>query len=171
MTSTLLIVLDARARKRVVAALEAGGSSVARLREAAIALLREELSWLMAAYPDGEVRANAGEQTPPGDGAGVVVVALAAASRGALDPPGDAGDGRRLRAALERRGALADGEVDGVAVSLSPPMDREAALERWPDLVVLDPKTVANRQFCEFCGAPFAADRTTCPSCAAPAAG
>jgi len=129
-------------------------------------LVRADQAGLHRSEP-GDLRARRAE------GAGVVVVTLVIAARSRivdLEDPADAALLRDLLIAMAERTA---DDLVAIEVVWSPAAEEDrmstAELETlYPTMKKMDERSIAGRVFCDHCGAPFAAELTTCPNCAAP---
>lgn len=108
----------------------------------------------------------------PDEGAGTVVASLILVTwrsfAGASTPDLTA----EIRAGLADRATLTSGEVIAIEVVWSPAAEEDrmstAELEvNYPELVKLDPKSIAGRIFCGHCGGAFAQELLSCPHCGA----
>jgi len=118
--------------------------------------------------PTPELRASATE------GQGTVVVSLITVARRRLTPVTNLGDAGQLRAALQDRGALDASSLVALEVVWSPAAENDrmstAELEQnYPELRLIDPRSIAGRLFCAYCNGPFAMELLNCPHCGAPA--
>lgn len=115
-----------------------------------------------------EMRARATE------GQGTVVVSLIVVARRGLTAVTNLGDAQQIRAALQERGALDADTLVALEVVWSPATENDrmstAELEQnYPELRLIDPRSIAGRLFCAYCNGPFAMELLNCPHCGAPA--
>jgi uncharacterized membrane protein len=118
--------------------------------------------------PTPEMRAQASE------GQGTVAVSLVVVARRGLTTVSNLGDAGQIRAALQERGALDADTLVALEVVWSPAAENDrmssAELEQnYPELRLIDPRSVAGRLFCRYCNGPFAQELLNCPHCGAPA--
>jgi len=118
--------------------------------------------------PTPEMRAQASE------GQGTVVVSLIVVARRGLTTVANLEDATQIRAALQERGALDADTLVALEVVWSPAAENDrmssAELEQnYPELRLIDPRSVAGRLFCRYCNGPFAQELLNCPHCGAPA--
>jgi uncharacterized membrane protein len=118
--------------------------------------------------PTPEMRAQASE------GQGTVAVSLFVVARRGLTTVSNLGDAGQIRAALQERGALDADTLVALEVVWSPATENDrmssAELEQnYPELRLIDPRSVAGRLFCRYCNGPFAQELLNCPHCGAPA--
>jgi uncharacterized membrane protein len=118
--------------------------------------------------PTPEMRASASE------GQGTVVVSLLVVARRGLTTIANLEDAGQIRAALQERGALDADSLVALEVVWSPAAENDrmssAELEQnYPELRLIDPRSVAGRLFCRYCNGPFAQELLNCPHCGAPA--
>ncbi len=116
-------------------------------------------------------QAASGMQARSDEGEGVVVVTLVLATWRIVRAPGGAHAGE-IRAALDNRAALTPAELAAIEVVWSPAVEEDrmssAELEQfYPEMVKIDPASIAGRVFCEFCKGPFAMELLQCPHCGA----
>jgi uncharacterized membrane protein len=128
-------------------------------------LIRNEGSELMAEEP-GAVAIR------PEEGLGTVVVSLILVTRRPLSGKAGMSDAAEIRAALSDRAAVTSADLVAVEVVWSPAAedDRMSTSEleqHYPELVVIDPKSIAGRIFCPYCGGAFAMELLNCPHCGA----
>ena len=107
------------------------------------------------------------------EGEGTVVVHLVIGSYRPLQAM-QAPDANQIRMALDNRAALTANQLGALEVIWSPSDENDrmstAELEQnYPDLSLIDPKSIAGRIFCSYCQGPFAMELLTCPHCGAPA--
>jgi uncharacterized membrane protein len=107
------------------------------------------------------------------EGQGTVVVTIVLATRrpmvGFAQP--DAG---QIRNALADRGSLSPDDLVALEVVWSPAAENDrmstGELEQhYPELQLIDPKSIAGRVFCAYCQGPFPMELLNCPHCGAPA--
>ena len=122
----------------------------------------------------GEVSTEAaGPLAPhPEEGAGTVVVSLILVTRRELAGKAGMTDAADIRAALADRAAVTDSELVAIEVVWSPAAEEDrmstAELEQhYPELRLIDPKSIAGRVFCSYCGGAFAMELLNCPHCGA----
>jgi uncharacterized membrane protein len=110
----------------------------------------------------------------PEEGAGTVVVSLILVTRRPLAGSDGMSDAAQIRAALAARSAVTSAELVAIEVVWSPAAEDDrmstAELEQhYPELALIDPKSIAGRLFCSYCGGPFAMELLNCPHCGAAA--
>ncbi len=118
--------------------------------------------------PTPEMRARATE------GQGTVVVSLVVVARRGLTVVTNLGDAHQIRGALQERGSLDADTLVALEVVWSPATENDrmstAELEQnYPELRLIDPRSIAGRLFCAYCNGPFAMELLNCPHCGAPA--
>ena len=121
----------------------------------------------VVANPTPEMRAHATE------GQGTVVVSVIVVARRALTPITNV-DAHQVRGALQERGSLDADSLVALEVVWSPAVENDrmstAELEQnYPELRLIDPRSIAGRLFCAYCNGPFAMELLNCPHCGAPA--
>lgn len=108
----------------------------------------------------------------PHEGAGVVVITLVVAARRELPDVRNVRDAGRLKTTLRSFAALSPYELAAVEIVWSPAEEQDrmssAELEMlYPELVKIDPASIAGRVFCKSCAGPYAAELLACPHCGA----
>jgi len=108
----------------------------------------------------------------PEEGPGTVVVSLILVTRRALTGWPGMTDAAEIRAALADRSAVASRDLVAIEVVWSPAAedDRMSTSEleqHYPELVLIDPASIAGRIFCSYCGGAFAMELLSCPHCGA----
>ena len=106
----------------------------------------------------------------PEEGAGTVVVSLILVSRRPLVGQAGMSNAAEIRVALADRSALNREDLVAIEVVWSPAAEDDrmstAELEQhYPELVLIDPKSIAGRLFCSYCGGVFAMELLNCPHC------
>jgi uncharacterized membrane protein len=106
------------------------------------------------------------------EGAGTVVVSLILVTRRRLFGQPDMTDAALIRNALSSRAAVAARDLVAIEVVWSPAAEDDrmstAELEQhYPELARIDPKSIAGRIFCAYCGGAFAMELLSCPHCGA----
>lgn len=125
----------------------------------------------------GEIATQAaGPAAPsPEEGAGTVVVSLILVTRHPLRPlsaKAGAIDAAEIRAALSERSALTGRDLVAIEVVWSPAAEEDrmstSELEQhYPELALIDPRSIAGRLFCSYCDGAFAMELLSCPHCGA----
>src|SRR5258706_5904590 len=98
---------------------------------------------------------------------GTVIVTVVVASKRplrAITSPGDAND---IRAAIQDRGMLDAQTLVALEVIWSPAAENDrmstAELEQnYPEVRLIDPRSIAGRVFCAYCNGPFPMELLTC---------
>lgn len=108
----------------------------------------------------------------PEEGAGTVVVSLILVTRQTLAGTAGMSDAAEIRAALTDRAAVTSTDLVAIEVVWSPAAEDDrmstAELEQhYPELSLIDPKSIAGRLFCSYCGGAFAMELLNCPHCGA----
>ena len=108
----------------------------------------------------------------PEEGAGTVVVTLIVVARRSVRAVADLHQAASIREAIEDRGALTASQLVALEVVWSPAAEQDrmstSELEQnYPDLVLIDPASIAGRIFCEYCSGAFPMELLTCPHCGA----
>jgi Protein of unknown function (DUF1517) len=108
----------------------------------------------------------------PEEGAGTVVVSLILVTRGLVAGSAGMTKAAEISAALADRAAVASQELVAIEVVWSPAAEDDrmstAELEQhYPELVLIDPQSIAGRIFCSYCGGVFAMELLSCPHCGA----
>lgn len=108
----------------------------------------------------------------PEEGAGTVVVSLILVTRRPLAGWTGMADAKEIRAALSSRSSVTSKDLVAIEVVWSPAAEEDrmstAELEQhYPELVLIDPKSIAGRLFCSYCGGAFAMELLNCPHCGA----
>ncbi len=108
----------------------------------------------------------------PEEGAGTVVVSLILVTWRSFAGASTPDLAAEIRAGLADRATLTSGEVVAIEVVWSPAAEEDrmstAELEaNYPELVKLDPRSLAGRIFCAHCGGAFAQELLSCPHCGA----
>jgi len=108
----------------------------------------------------------------PEEGAGTVVVSVILVTRRSLSGRPAMSDAAEIRAALAARAAVTSADLVAIEVVWSPAAedDRMSTSEleqHYPELVLIDPKSIAGRIFCPYCGGAFAMELLNCPHCGA----
>jgi len=108
----------------------------------------------------------------PEEGAGTVVVSLILVTWRSFASASTPDLAAEIRAGLADRATLTSGEVVAIEVVWSPAAEEDrmstAELEvNYPELLKLDPKSIAGRIFCAHCGGAFAQELLSCPHCGA----
>jgi uncharacterized membrane protein len=108
----------------------------------------------------------------PEEGAGTVVVSLILVTRRPLAGRTGLADAAGISAALTDRAAVTSLELVAIEVVWSPAAEDDrmstAELEQhYPDLLLIDPGSIAGRIFCSYCGGVFAMELLSCPHCGA----
>ena len=108
----------------------------------------------------------------PEEGAGTVVVSLILVTRRPLDGKAGMTDAAEISAALADRAAVTSQELVAIEVVWSPAaeddrMSTSELQQHYPELVLIDPKSIAGRLFCSYCGGAFAMELLNCPHCGA----
>jgi len=107
------------------------------------------------------------------EGKGTVVVTIVLATRrpvqGFMQP-----DAAQIRNALADRGTINAQQMVALEVVWSPAAENDrmstAELEQfYPEMLLIDPNSIAGRVFCAYCNGPFPAELLNCPHCGAPA--
>lgn len=116
--------------------------------------------------PAMKARANEGQGTVI-----VTVVVVARRPLRAITNPADAND---IRAAVQDRGMLDAHSLVALEVIWSPAAENDrmstAELEQnYPEVKLIDPRSIAGRVFCAYCNGPFPMELLQCPHCGAPA--
>lgn len=106
----------------------------------------------------------------PEEGAGTVVVSLILVTRQNLAGRAGMSDAAEIRAALADRAAVTSSDLVAIEVVWSPAAEDDrmstAELEQhYPELSLIDPKSIAGRLFCSYCGGAFAMELLNCPHC------
>jgi uncharacterized membrane protein len=124
---------------------------------------------------DGHVMAGQapGVQARTTEGEGTVVVTLVVVARRPLRGVHNPRDASEIRAALDDRGSLTADQLVAMEVVWSPAVEDDrlstSELEQfYPDLLKIDPTSIAGRTFCSYCSGPFPMELLTCPHCGAP---
>ncbi len=116
-----------------------------------------------------ELRAHANE------GEGVVVITLIVAARREILDIHTVDNADQLKRLLDDMVAVANPQtLVAMEVVWSPAAENDrmstAELEQnYPDLKLIDERSIAGRIFCEYCRGPYAMELLTCPHCGAPA--
>jgi len=116
-----------------------------------------------------EMRAHANE------GEGVVVITLIVAARREILDIHNVNHADHLKRLLDDMVAVANPHMlVAMEVVWSPAAENDrmstAELEQnYPDLKLIDERSIAGRIFCEYCRGPYAMELLTCPHCGAPA--
>jgi len=108
----------------------------------------------------------------PEEGAGTVVVSLILVTRRPLAGRTGMTDAAEISAALTDRAAVTSLELVAIEVVWSPAAEDDrmstAELEQhYPELLLIDPESIAGRIFCSYCGGVFAMELLSCPHCGA----
>lgn len=108
----------------------------------------------------------------PEEGAGTVVVSLILVARRPLAGRTGMADAAEISAALADRAAVTSLELVAIEVAWSPAAEDDrmstAELEQhYPELLLIDPQSIAGRIFCSYCGGVFAMELLSCPHCGA----
>jgi len=108
----------------------------------------------------------------PEEGAGTVVVSVILVTRQPLSGRPGMSDAAEIRAALAARATVTSMDLVAIEVVWSPAAedDRMSTSEleqHYPELVLIDPKSIAGRIFCPYCGGAFAMELLNCPHCGA----
>lgn len=108
----------------------------------------------------------------PEEGAGTVVVSLILVTRRPLAGWTGMADAKEIRDALSSRSSVTSKDLVAIEVVWSPAAEEDrmstAELEQhYPELVLIDPKSIAGRLFCSYCGGAFAMELLNCPHCGA----
>ena len=106
------------------------------------------------------------------EGAGTVVVSLILVTRRPLAGRTGMTDAGEISAALADRAAVTSQELVAIEVVWSPAAEDDrmstAELEQhYPELVLINPESIAGRIFCSYCGGVFAMELLGCPHCGA----
>jgi uncharacterized membrane protein len=112
----------------------------------------------------------------PEEGAGTVVVSVILVTRQPLSGRPGMSDAAEIRAALADRATVTSMDLVAIEVVWSPAAedDRMSTSEleqHYPELVLIDPKSIAGRIFCPYCGGAFAMELLNCPHCGAAVTG
>lgn len=137
--------------------------------------LRSRFQHEVVRSADGKLRErDAPALSPrPEEGAGVVVVSLVVATRGAIPDVAKPGDAAALREMMRVFGGVPASRLLALEVIWSPAEENDrmstAELESiYPELVKIDPESITGRVFCDHCSYPYAAELLECPQCGAP---
>lgn len=108
----------------------------------------------------------------PEEGAGTVAVSLILVTRRPVAGRAGMADAAEISAALADRAAVTSQELVAIEVVWSPAAEDDrmstAELEQhYPELVLIDPESIAGRIFCSYCGGVFAMELLSCPHCGA----
>lgn len=108
----------------------------------------------------------------PEEGLGTVVVSLILVTRRPLVGEIGTTDAAEIRAALADRSAVTSRDLVAIEVVWSPAAEDDrmstAELEQhYPELTLIDSRSIAGRIFCSYCGGVFAMELLGCPHCGA----
>lgn len=108
----------------------------------------------------------------PEEGAGTVVVSLILVTRRPVAGRTGMTDAGEISAALADRAGVTSQELVAIEVVWSPAAEDDrmstAELEQhYPELLLIDPESIAGRIFCSYCGGVFAMELLSCPHCGA----
>jgi uncharacterized membrane protein len=111
-------------------------------------------------------------ESRPEEGAGTVVVSLILVTRQPVAGRTGMTDAGEISAALADRAGVTSQELVAIEIVWSPAAEDDrmstAELEQhYPELVLIDPESIAGRIFCSYCGGVFAMELLSCPHCGA----